>query len=279
MKELKIKHYLAVLTALLILYSCKYETLPTYSGIDQIYFAYADISPYRSDSLIVRFGYDAVMKDDSIIGITVKVMGSVTDYVRLVDFVLVDSMSTAKLGRDVDLLHEFSIVPPNSVYGLIAVRLKNTEALLNDVTLTAMFRLVENEFFKTDYTRTSNTTINNQGRIVSTQFHVLFDNANEMPNMWAHPTWGQQLTNFLGPYSRVKFAFMCEVLPGCTREYFTYGSDENPQTVFNTRFELGLIAGWARTLHICLERYKEEHDGEPLRDENGQEVRSGTAYI
>jgi len=289
----KIKKYLTILAILPFLYSCEHETLPTYSGIDNIYFNAYD--PVRlndfpnfltvksgSDSIntlfsSVKFGYDPVIKTDSVISLMVKVLGSVTDYDRPVNFILSDSWSSAQLGKDIELLTDRSFVPAGSITGNIYIKLHNSE-WLNDNEHIATLRLAENEFFKTDYTRTRFTSINRDEKFMSTQFLVQFDSMNETPNLWAHSTYGANISLFFGKYSRVKFAAMCEVLPGCTREYFTYEPDENPQTVFLERFPTGLMTGWARGFYLYL-LYYEEINGEPLLDENGEEVKNGVYQL
>jgi hypothetical protein len=232
----------------------------------------------KNDSVVVKFGYDAVIKSDSVIKISVKVMGSVVDYDRPVNFILVDSTSTARLGGDVELLTDRSFVPADSISGNIYVKLHNTENL-NDTSLVASLRLIENEHFKADYHFTRYADVNRDSIIMSTQIRVRFDNGSEMPNMWANPTTKMYFDMIFGSYSRVKFTLMCQILPGCTREYFTYASGENPQTVFSARFPMGLLAAWARGLNTYLTTYKSEHDGIPLYDENGNEVKSGTMFI
>jgi len=273
------KFFLTLVAVFPLLFSCEYETLPTYSGVDQIYFANYDV-PSGNTSVtngrIVKFGYDDVIKADSTITILVKVMGSITDFPRSVDFILDETKSSAKLGRDIELLHERSLVPAGVNTGRIVVKLKNTEAL-DDTLLVATLRLVENEFFKTDYIRTPSKYVNEHFKFESTEYLVLFDNAFEMPNLWAHPTHGAQITTAFGKYSRKKFELMCQVLPGCSRAYFTYKEGENPQTVFNSRFPIGVISAWARALHNYLLEYYEKN-GEWLLDENGEVIESGSAF-
>jgi hypothetical protein len=280
---MKIHIYNTIALLASLLYSCQYEALPTYSGIDQIYFSYSDslrlgtVDFIQTDSVVIQFGYDAVIKSDSIVGIGVNVMGNVVDYDRPVRFMLVDSTSTALRGRDVDLLPDRSLVPAGKNTGKIYIKLYNTDNL-NETSLLASLRLLENEYFKTDYRLTPVDYINSEGKMVSTEYRVRFDNANERPNLWANPTTSVFFDMVFGTYSRVKFTLMCQILPGCTREYFTYGPDENPMTVFNERFPIGLMAGWARGLNSYLAAYKEEHNDTPLCDENGKEITIGDMF-
>ena len=269
--------------AFIFLYACEYETLPTYSGIDQIYFEFADVDAgARSigNERTIKFGYDDIMKSDSTVRIRVKVMGSVTDYVRPVSFILDESISydddeddngdikIVQMGRDIELLHDLSFIPAGSITGVISVKLHNTD-FLNDITLAAPLRLIENEHFKTDYTHTRSAHINEIYDFdVGTLFYLYFDNASEMPNLWAHPSNFENFNNAFGPYSRKKFEIMCQILTGCTRELFTYLPDENPSDVFSDRFSIMLVAAWGRALNIFLREY-ELLNGEPMLEDDG----------
>lgn len=275
------KYYIFLLTIAASV-SCKRESLPTYSGEDMIYFAYADkIYKFEIiDSTIVKFGYDAVVKTDSVVGIDVKVMGDLKDYDRPVAFGFDEGAFTALPGTDVELLPELSFLPAGKTEGKIFVRLKNTERL-NDTSLFVALRLKANEHFKAEYTGTAVAEVNREGKIDGTKFRVRFDNGMEMPSMWAHAVLQQPFTMMFGPYSHAKFNLMCQILPGCTRErfYFQPGEEnEVPTTVFSRKFPMGLLAGWAVGLKMYLDDYKAEHDGEPMRDENGNEIKSGTVY-
>jgi len=284
------KYFCKIIPAVLILFcACEYETLPTYSGIDQIYFEFADVEAgARSvgNSRTIKFGYDDIMKSDSIVRIRVKVMGTVTDFIRPVSFELDESINyedeandngdikIVQIGRDIELLHNESFIPAGSITGVISVKLHNTD-FLNDITFAAPLRLVENEHFKTDYTHTRSAYINEIYNFdVGTMFYLYFDNASEMPNLWAHPSYFQHFTNAFGPYSRKKFELMTQVLTGCTREYFTYLPHENPTTVFSDRFPIMVMTAWGRAFSIFLREYELQH-GEPMLEEDGTVMEGG----
>ena len=270
--------YIICPVAFIFLYACEYETLPTYSGVDQIYFEYADGGNERDiiDSTIVRFGYDIVRKTDSIISIRVKVMGSVADFDRPVNFSMVEAASESQLGRDVELLLDGSFVPAGSVTGVVRIKLNNNEALdeVGDDFMIVVLRLEESEFFKTDYTHTRLTNVNSRGNIVATEYKVWFNNASDIPNLWAHPANFTNFTNAFGEYSQKKFDLMCAILPGCTRELFTYQPGENPQEVFSERFSVGLTSAWGRALNNYLREYEILH-GEPLLEDDGTVMTGG----
>jgi hypothetical protein len=253
--------------------SCEYEGLPTYSGQDQIYFAYADnVMTSVVDEQYLHFGYDEVMKQETILYVSVKVMGSLASVDRPVTAVLVDSLSTATLGRDVELLPALSVVPAGKPLGVVAIKIKNTTSLY-DTVLVAALRLVENEYFHTDYTKTRYSSINSEGKIVSTAYRIWFDNDVDVPRLWAENL--ERCTMMFGEYSNVKFALMCRLL-GFDKNYFSY-SEGNSQSIFAARISPYALA-WVRIVTRYLNEFREEK-GYPLRDELGREVKMGVSSI
>jgi hypothetical protein len=244
--------------------SCEYEGLPTYSGQDQIYFAYADETPAGMvDEQLVHFGYDDPMKPETTLYVSVKVMGSLADVDRPVSVVLVDSLSTATPGRDVELLPAQSLVPAGKELGTVALKLKNTTAL-KDTVLVVAIRLVGNEHFHADYTKTRYSSVNSEGKIVSTVYRVRFDNANSIPRLWVENL--VQCTTMFGEYSETKFDLMCRLL-GFDRSYFSY-TEGNSGDLFYSRINL-YAKSWIQTVNRYLKEYKDAHNA-PLRDENGE---------
>jgi hypothetical protein len=268
------------LSVMLVFCACEQETLPTYNGQNEVYFRYASetTASYVVDSSLIRFGYDTKIKDDSIIRIKVRVMGEVVDYDRPVNFILVDTSSTAKPGGDIDLLLDRSFVPAGKIDGEIVVKIKNT-ANLNNKYLKAGLRLVENEYFKVDYKKTLHSAINNAGNIVATEYRVVFDNASEMPNLWAFYETSR-FAMFFGAYTDKKFRLLCEI-GGFDRDYFTYIPPQTASAVFTERFPTAIVTMVCRLMNRYLIEYEATH-GEPLREDNGQIMEmglSGKAYL
>lgn len=263
---------LALLAATLAC-SCEYEKLPTYSGHDQIYFAYADDvlnTVNMVDEIFVHFGYDEPMKPETTLYVSVKVMGSIAGVDRPVSCVFVDSLSTATLGRDVELLPERSFVPAGSVFGSIALKVKNTPTLY-DTVLVASVRLVANEYFHADYTKTRFSAVNSEGRIVSTEYHVRFDNASDMPRLWSENL--DKCTQMFGEYSNVKFDLMCHLL-GFDRAYFSYDDGNGSSaSLFDARIQPYAIS-WNQIVNRYLKQYEATY-GAPMLDENGKEIKMG----
>lgn len=260
-----------IVIALLVIFvtACDHDKLETYSGKEQVYFSFADEAGTYNviDSVIIRFGYDEIPKTDSTIAVRTKIMGLVRDYERPVNFTLVDSLSTVKLGEDVELLFDRSCIQANSIYGSVYVKLINTDKL-TDSTLVAAIRTMPNDYFFADYDLTRHGSINDDGRIKGNVYKIYFDAKNEMPNLWVDMI--TRFTTVFGDYSLVKLEFICEALE-IGREYFTYDPEtETAQDVFNARIGSYSIA-WGLILNRRLKQYEDEH-GERLKDEHGNEV-------
>jgi hypothetical protein len=258
--------------------ACEYETLPTYTGKQQVYFAYAGetMKDKIVDSLFVAFGYDLEIKQESLIYIGVKVMGKLADYDRPVRCIVVDTASTAREGQDVEFIADSSFVPAGKNSGQIVIRLRNTE-YLNGKRLKAALRLVPNEHFYTDYTSTRNTSINSAGSIVATQYKVYFDNDNAIPNLFvAYQTMFYQA---FGDYSDKKLNKVCELF-GLTRDNFTYHPPKSAEQLLNELGGTSTFLAWGRGLNYWLRQYKADHDGEPFREDDGTEMTgSSLSYL
>ena len=271
------KNILTVAAAALIMYSCEYETHPTYHGEDQVFFWWA-ADRNRSNYRDILFGYDRTPKDDSTILIPVTAMGTVAEYDRPVSFKYV-TVTTAVEGRDFVLLPEISVVRAGATTGVIAIKLFNTD-LLVDSTLRIMLELVENEHFKADYIRGEffSDSWSSLSTMRATRYGVYFDSKSDRPNLWTPAGQQETLDYWFGTYSRAKFDLMCEELPGCSWEMFTYNPLPIPYEIFTDRFPVAVLSGWGRALHFILEERKRENDGIPLYDENGMEIRSGSSF-
>ncbi|MDR3338499.1 MAG: DUF4843 domain-containing protein [Candidatus Symbiothrix sp.] len=267
-----------LLSMTLFVCSCEYEGLPTYSGNDEIYFRYA--SEFYSfdviDSVYIHFGYDVKIKEDSIRRIPVRVMGNLADYDRPVKFILVDTSSTAKESADIELLQESSFIPAGKRDGYIVVKLKNTPNLDGKV-LKASLRLVENEYFKTNYTTTRHVLINDAGKIISTEYRVLFDNASGIPNLWAFYE-ASRFRPYLGIFTEKKFRLICE-LCSLDRPYFSYDPQvETASAAYNLKFPIQIFIMICRSLNIYLASYLETY-GEPLLEDDGSVMELGPYAI
>jgi hypothetical protein len=272
------KYFYCLLVSLALFSSCEYETLPTYSGQNEVFFDYASSTVESSiiDSTFVRFGFDPVVKLDSTISIVVRTIGHVTDFDRPVDFTLDEAISTAILNGDVELLKDKSFISAGKTTGRIYVKVKNTEKL-NGQNLLAGLVLTENEYFKTAYKLTLHTSINKTEKIDATKYRVWFDNTSDIPQFWAHPTYATRLNMFFGPYSLKKFRIMCELF-GFDWDYFSYPSDLTSTQIsalYNVKFPSALSMAWSRAFNIYLDEYEILY-GERLKEDNGTVMIGGS---
>ncbi|MDR2563123.1 MAG: DUF4843 domain-containing protein [Prevotellaceae bacterium] len=255
------------LLAILTIVSCKHETLPTYSDVDRIYFEWAKSST-GSNRTQVNLGYDNPIKIDSTIAVPVVVIGKLYDEDRPITAEFIRSESSAIIGADVEIMPSF--IPAGQPKGLLRIKVKYSEKL-DSLTLIARLRLTPNSYFHVDYIKAEGYGDRN-----GTEFNVSFDAKADMPNLWADPTSGTRLVTYFGPYSKVKLELLCEVF-GITRDFFMYDpATENAIDVLTARMgESGIIAmGMIAQVNRYLKAYEAEH-GEPLKDENGNEIKMG----
>lgn len=248
--------------------SCEHDKLDTYHGQNYIYFAYAGTETPSNliDSTVIRFGYDFEPKADSILSLKVKVMGKAVKYDRTVNYILVDTLSNAQLGTDLDFLS--GIVPADSVNGYIKVKLHNKD-ILKDKTLHVGIRLVSNEHFSADFDKSLISHIDQEGWHKGTTFRIFFDAKSEMPNLWAD--YPSAFANFLGEFSRRKLQFICETVE-VEKSFFEYDPTiETAKEAYDARFSV-VANVWNRRLKKALEQYKEENNGNALLDENDKEI-------
>lgn len=263
--------------------SCQESTTDVYPVKADLFFHYSltagpwdadDQKPtYVRDSTIVRFGYDEILKEDSIIRMKMRLIGPYADFDRPINFVLVDSMSTAKLGEDIELLYDESFMLANDRTGYIYVKLKNTEKLRN-TELIAAIRTAPNEYFIAKYDSIQEGEKHKVSeKTKSNTFRIRFNCIKDKPNLWAANELKFKQRGF-GDYSNVKLDFIMEQLH-LDYEYFTYDpSAEDPDVIFSNRFPIGLINGWKIVLELALEKYERDH-GAPMKDENGNNVLIG----
>jgi hypothetical protein len=259
----------------ILMTSCEHDELPTYNDVDRIYFDYASWARtelynqgYDSNNpnrMSVLFGYDKVSKTDSIVVIKVKIMGNIASVDRPVDAELLSDESSAIEREDLEILP--SVIPAGEVTGDLKIKLKNTEKLQTN-TLLARIRLVPNEYFHVDYSY----VIAYPTEMTGIEFYITYDAKKEMPSLWQAML--TRFTQFFGAYSNTKLDAICAA-SGFTREYFEYDMEtEDATTVFTARFPNPITFGLIVQLNHYLEDWKAAHDGQPLLDEYGNEVKS-----
>lgn len=242
--------------------SCSNDELPVYEDVDRIYFAAGN------GTSAVRLGYDIPVKVDSTVAIQVNIAGKVAEIDRAVTAEVVSTESTAVAGVDIEILSSDSYVPAGSTTGTLWVRVNNSEKL-NKTTLRAKIRLTPNEFFHTD--------LNEGSRL---EYNISFDAMADMPLLWTIPANSSYFTlnQYFGPWSRTKELLLYEIF-GFTREFFEYDpATQSPSAALSSKISDRMAMGMIAQVNRYLRDYRLEH-GEPLLDENGNEIKMGAGLI
>jgi len=266
---------LFVFSIVLFAVSCANDKLPTYKDVDRIYFKWAETLPTSADGapqIKINLGYDIPMKDDSIINVKVNMMGRLSDIDRPVSVALIPTESSAILGEDIEILP--SVIPANLDEGVVRIRLINSEKIATN-TVMARIRLVPNDYFHVDFTQ----SLGSQGGRNALEYDIFFDAKTDMPNLWADPTVGVRLTAYFGKYSNAKLTLICEAC-GVTRDFFMYDpATEVALDVLNARIPMQVTYGMISQVNRYLNAYKLAHDGQPMLDEFGDEMKTGLPTI
>lgn len=248
--------------------SCEYSDLETYSGTDDVYFAFGSYSGNTEylivDSTTLHIGYDN--KKDSVISIGMTALGSFADFDRPVHFELVDTLSTGKAGEDVELLYDRSFIKANSRDGQITVKLLETQRS-NDRIIKLTFRILPNEYFIAKHFETLTGNADKKKKMKSNIYKVYFDSNSDMPILWADAE--SYFKMIFGEYSKVKYKFILETLR-FPEELFSYDPSvvEDPVAFARDRFSSSASFAWIMLLNRTLNEYEAEH-GRRLTDENG----------
>ncbi|MDR0421839.1 MAG: DUF4843 domain-containing protein [Proteiniphilum sp.] len=269
---------LTITIAVITLASCEYDRLPVYEDVDRIYFEFASLTDIefferkidrnQPDKIQIRFGYDKVPKEDSIIQVDVKVMGHATPYDRPVTAALIGDESSAVEGVDFEILP--SVVPANSLTGTLNIRLINGDTL-QETTLRAKIRLTPSEHFHVDYTQVA---INENLPVTATEYSIYFDSNRDMPGLWVDAASSARLKMYFGEYSKKKVEVICLVC-GFPDDHFEYDAETyaTPMDCLNARIPgdvAGLSSYWLMINHYVLDW--EKVNGTELLDENKQRL-------
>jgi hypothetical protein len=252
---------------LILTAACSSDTLPVYEDVTRIYFAWATVQPdyNRIDNRTINLGYDNPVKSDSTIQIPVRLLGRLANTNRPVSAEIIRSESSAIPGVDIEILPSF--IPADSASGYLSVRIINSEKLTKNQIL-ARIRLTPNEFFHTDMNFFP-------GAQAGLEYNIYFDSMSDMPNLWKD---SRGLNQYFGKWSKVKENLLCELL-GITRDWFMYNAEDlaiygSPDAVLNSRMTSDIAFGIIAIVNRYLRDYKEANNGNPLLDENGEEVKT-----
>lgn len=263
----------AFLLLLIGVVSCSKEDLLTYDDVNRIYFKYADETSIGEpdNQKMINMGYDIPLKDDSIVSIPIKLMGNVAPVDRMVKVELITEESSAMEGEDFEFVSAF--LPANSVYGEVKLKLKRTENIAT-ATLLARIRLASNENFHTDY---SSLVVNGDNDRNGLIYNLFFTALADKPSLWFASTSQMMLNQYFGPYSNEKLVVICEAC-GVTRDFFDIDpadNDPSGRTTMEKRIPTTLSYGMISQVNRYLQKYKDEHNGQPRLDENGAEITMG----
>jgi hypothetical protein len=266
MKSNNYKWFFSGIIALFFITSCDFDELRTFTNNpnnpnsdNRIYFTFVSPLPgpmgsitseQRADSLVANFA--AYRGQESIrLGVQISVMGVVEDFDRPVLYEMT-STSTAEEGVDVILLP--AMFRAGRSFDTLWVQANKTERLLEE-TVRVNIRLIENEYFKTDFAR-------------DTIFTFIIENEINIPLIWALSPVNFE-RNF-GPFTKAKYNLMMEL--GGFDDAFL--NDIQPgETAAQAIARLGLndfLALLARQMRRHLQELRDA--GTPLLDEFGNPV-------
>lgn len=268
MNKILVQLFNITLIAGFIFTSCDYSDLDTYSGRNDIHFETGvDLNANEEKSKIHHLGYDKII--DSTITIKTIIIGDIKNYDRPINFGLVDSLSTGKVGEDVEFLYDRSFVKANSHEGEITVKLLETERS-NASKIKLTFKILPNEHFTAEYTGIANINTAKTG-INYNISELYFDSNHDMPILWVDAE--DYFKKMFGQFSKVKYKFILETLR-FSEDLFYYDPEveDDPTELAKSRFPQQASFAWLMLLNRTLKEYEDEH-GEKLKDENGLEVK------
>lgn len=249
------------LSLLFFAFSCSEEEVHTYVGDSQLFFSYADASINTPvDSTFVLFGYaESEQTVDSIISIPVQVSGLPVGVDRSFKYEIVDTLTTAALGEDYELLE--SHIEANSLFGFARIKLNRTEKLKKN-TLSIGIKLLPNDNFKTDYVRIFNPNASEADieRMNPNVYRLFINDMISKPLGWI--LFESRFKMFFGEFSQVKYQLILEVCK-LNDDFFQFDT----LAVYNERFPTTLLMKWTAMVNSALVRYEKEN-GQKLVDEN-----------
>lgn len=163
-------------------------------------------------------------------------------------------------GVDVELLPSY--IPAGATYGLIQVRVYNTELLNSPQYALAAVALNANEYFRNDFVNDSH-----RGTLRNTRFHFFARYLPGVPRLWRENT-GYHFTMTFGPHSFAKQALIVEVT-GIDPDLF-----DRPGTLMEVvGGERAALRAMAWSVQLVLNAYMDANDGREMVDEIGNPIR------
>jgi len=222
------------------LVACKKEEVPFYSGPDGITI-YLDT--YDTDSLNYSFAFQPLGTEVDTIYLQMRILGATKGYDRKIRVVAGDG-TTAQEGVDFKLLE--GVMPADSLTISYPVVIYNTEGILEQAKKIVVAVAANDDFVP------GATRLETAGTRVCDHYKIWISNRVDKPDYWS------DIEYYFGEYSETKFRFMISTLGITDFSYENIGA-------------VGLY-NYPLQLNNALEVYKQENQGEPLEDEEGEVV-------
>lgn len=242
----RIMKYLLYVTIVLLLFSCKKETVETYQGKDGVsFFAYTYQQLHTTAVRSYSFAFQKTLKTRDTMYIPLRLTGKLSDKPRTVLLKTAEG-TTATAGVDFEL-KEVTIPPGASTFNYPLILL-NSAGMASNV-----YRIVLEPAETKDFTLGTLGQTPGINEITEENFRYL---KIDVSSMYVRPAYWDILDEDFGEFSAVKYKFMVKVLGITDFSLDSIGSD-------------GLL-NFPVTLRNALADYEAANG--PLLDENGQEI-------
>jgi uncharacterized protein DUF4843 len=180
--------YLFIAAGALMLFACKKESVPLYSGISAVFFS------NTTDSSKITFAYDLSTKKDSIINIRVYTTGQLADTDREFKLIVDTSLTNALANTHYQILTQKFIIKAGTAFTNVQVKLLRTPEMVSK-TYSIIIKLMPTESFTTDYSWDWVSVSKGTWRPI-TRYTITVDDFFSKPKNWQDAVFG--------PYTRTK---------------------------------------------------------------------------
>lgn len=247
-------NYLFIAATALLLFACKKSTIPTYSGMEAIYFSNPVDTASIYDSTKITFAYDLSARKDTTIRLRVYSTGQVKDYDREFKLSIIDSLTNAKEGVNYSLLTNKLVIKAGTAFSYVYFKLNRTPEMVSK-TYVINLLLEPNENFTTDYNWDWYNLNLKRGESLL-RYTITFDDIFSQPKNW-NPD------NF-GTFNRTKFNMVNDFFEIIIAEWNLQGGGTYLATVWGV---------YAKVFQRYLN--DEKAAGRTIYDEDGSEMAMG----
>lgn len=208
------------------------------------------------DSVEVSMAFvDEVLRSDTTF-LPVSIMGDISPERRDINFEIINSGDDRQAVEGVDFRILDAYIPAGRKDGGIVIEMMR-DNLTEDESKIIDFRLLPNEYFETDY-KWINRSTTDTTKVSTLTMRLAFTDGLKKPSSWP--------TSFLGEWSTKK-AYLLVYELGMSWE-FMY--DSQPDRL--------IAAAYGNALAKWLLQYKEDHDGTPYYEADGEtEMKAGSS--